>query len=386
MKRSLALLLAAGLLSACAGPSGDQQARGPGDRGATGRAPAAPFLCSPGASPNPCELPLSYRSVPPVGEATTVTAVANPDPKVDCFFAYPTLSNGPGRNAPARATDLITRIAQADAAAFGTHCRVFVPLYAQATMPALGEVLAGRAEGRRAMDVAYRSLLAGWQDYLANRSQGRPFVLIGHSQGAALLIRLIRDRIDASPALRDRLISAYLVGANLTVPKGKLVGGAFANVPLCDRDGQTGCAVAFSAFYDPPPANATFAIAGQGVGKLWGQEGAEGLEVACVNPASFLRGVARLNPRWLEDPGSATPFTTYPGLYRAECRRNAEASWLGVTVLPASSYPAQVRANDRPVAEATDASWGLHASEFSLTLGDLVNLLGRQVFTLHQAR
>lgn len=335
---------------------------------------------------NPCDIALSYESVPPVGQASTVTVQANPEAAVDCFFVYPTVTNGPGLNAPAMANPVITLVAQSDAAAFASQCRVFVPLYAQATNPALKLVLAGKPAGRRAMDVAYRSLLAAWNDYLVNRSEGRPFALIGHSQGATTLIRLIREQIDPSPSLRRRLVSTFLVGGNLTVPKGKLVGGAFAHVPLCSSGHQLGCAVAYSAFYDAPPANASFGIPGQGVGKLWGQQGSAGLEVACVNPASFGTGVARLNPRWLGNPASAVPFTTYPGLYRAECHRQGKASWLGVTKLPASTYPAAVHANERPVAEASDPASGLHNLELGLTLGDLVNLLGREVFYLQHHR
>lgn len=387
-KRALVLLLCAGLLSACGAATGDKAPDGaqPKATPIPSRASAAAFLCAPGMAANPCDINLSYQSVPPVGATTTVEVSAKPEAAVDCFFAYPTVTNGPGLNAPAEASPIVTYIAQADAAAFASQCRVFVPLYRQATMAALPLVVAGKDEGRRAMDVAYASLDAAFVDYLVNRSDGRRFALIGHSQGAALLIRLIRERIDGSPELRRRLVSAMLVGANLTVPKGKLVGGAFEHIPLCRSGHELGCAVAYSAFYGQPPVDAFFGVPGQGVGALWGQQGSAGLEVACVNPASFSSGVARLNPRWLDDPSSATPFTTYPGLYRAECHRAAGASWLGVTTLPASSYPAAVHANDRAVAEVSDPRWGLHAVEVGLTLGDLVALLGREVFFMQHHR
>jgi alpha-beta hydrolase superfamily lysophospholipase len=42
------------------------------------------------------------------------------------------------------------------------------------------------------MAVAYHSPLAGWRDFLARDDRGRPFVLLGHSQGAAMLIRFDR--------------------------------------------------------------------------------------------------------------------------------------------------------------------------------------------------
>ena len=41
----------------------------------------------------------------------------------------------------------------------------------------------------------------------------RPFILAGHSQGALHALRLLRERVAAKPALRRRLVAAYLVGA-----------------------------------------------------------------------------------------------------------------------------------------------------------------------------
>ena len=59
-------------------------------------------------------------------------------------------------------------------------------------------------------------------------------MLIGHSQGAGLLTRIIADEIDDEPLLRDRLVSAYILGSTVHVPEGEVVGGDFANVPLCE--------------------------------------------------------------------------------------------------------------------------------------------------------
>jgi Protein of unknown function (DUF3089) len=68
-------------------------------------------------------------------------------------------------------------------------------------------------------------------------------VLVGHSQGAGLLNRLIAEEIDDEPLLRDRLVSAYLLGSTVAVPEGDVAGGAFDNVPPCEADDQTGCVV-----------------------------------------------------------------------------------------------------------------------------------------------
>ena len=46
--------------------------------------------------------------------------------------------------------------------------------------------------------IAYDSLLAGFEDYLAHYNEGRPIIFIGHSQGASLLIALITREVDPS--------------------------------------------------------------------------------------------------------------------------------------------------------------------------------------------
>ena len=44
---------------------------------------------------------------------------------------------------------------------------------------------------------------AAWRNYLATRNQGRPFVLIGHSQGSLMLIQLLATRDRGPPRGRS---------------------------------------------------------------------------------------------------------------------------------------------------------------------------------------
>ena len=54
--------------------------------------------------------------------------------------------------------------------------------------------------------------------------EGRPFVLIGHSQGSWMLQMLIARTIENDPAVAQRLKLAIIPGFNVLVPQGKLVG------------------------------------------------------------------------------------------------------------------------------------------------------------------
>ena len=46
----------------------------------------------------------------------------------------------------------------------------------------------------------------------AHYNDGRGIVFIGHSQGASILIALLKRGVDAKPAVRRRLVSALLRG------------------------------------------------------------------------------------------------------------------------------------------------------------------------------
>src|SRR5262249_23506064 len=118
-------------------------------------------------------------------------------------------------------------------------------------------------------------VLNAWNSYLQNDNDGRGVVLIGHSQGTFVLRKLIAEQIDPNPAERAKLVSAILLGGNVTVAHGQDTGGDFQNIPACRSKHQIGCAIAFSTFNAPVPANALF-------GRTSG-----GSDVLCTNPASL---------------------------------------------------------------------------------------------------
>ena len=151
---------------------------------------------------------------------------------------------------------------------------------------------------RSSFDVAYNSVLSAWQWFLAH-TQGKPVILVGDSQGSALLIHLVSAALDHQPLVLRRLLVAVIVGGNLQVPEGKTVGATFTKVPLCTSGTETGCAIAFSSYPSQPPAGSLFGRPGQGVSLQSGQSAKAGQQVACVNPADLSGGTADLGPYML---------------------------------------------------------------------------------------
>ena len=232
------------------------------------------WLCLPGRSDS-CSTPLPTTALNPTGYGSTELSTVAKDPPLDCFYVYPTVSSDAGMNSdmsPGREEKLTT---ESQFARFASVCRPFAPIYRQMTLAAIAAYSAG-ADITQPAALAYGDVLAAWRNYIATRNGGRPFVLVGHSQGSLMLQQLIAREIEKDPTLAARMKLAIIPGYNVLVPQGKLVGGTFKKTPLCSRPGETGCVIAYSSFREKnePPAGAMFGYADQ-----------PGMTVGCVNPA-----------------------------------------------------------------------------------------------------
>jgi Protein of unknown function (DUF3089) len=294
----------------------------------------------------------------------------------DCFYVYPTVSSENAANTGLAVQKAEIDVAAVQASQFSQVCNVWAPMYKSETAKSVEVGLNGTPSGTAILhstfDTAYDSLLQGWEDFVANDDDGLPIILIGDSQGSAILIHLISTRLDSEPSVLGRVVVAIIAGGNLQVPTGKTVGATFSHMPLCTSATETGCAIAWSSFPSEPPANSLFGRPGQGVSIQSYQTARTGQQVACVNPASLGGGSSDLSPYFLSvtestlKPAASTPWVTFPGLYTAECESSGGATWLQVTHVVVSG-------DTRPVVSVTpDAQWGYHANDVNLALGDLL--------------
>jgi DUF3089 family protein len=337
------------------------------------------WLCRPGHRPDPCVSDLTTTVMLADGHRQTESrAVASPD--ADCFYAYPTVSGESQANADLRIQDAERQVALVQAARFSAVCDVWSPMYRQRTLGDLINPLDGKPNSA-AQRVAYDSLRAGWRSFLAAHDPRRPIVLIGHSQGASMLIRLLRNDIDHEAAVRRQLALALLLGGNLTVATGRTTGGDFRNIPLCTQPRQVACVIAYSSFPEQPPPAAFFGRPGQGVSLLSGNPRQAGLQVACVNPvapgSTSTTGLHPYFPSALARSDASTPWTAYPGHATAQCRSAGGATWLQVSPTAAGRSGAQL------LNERLGALWGFHDVDVNLALGDLVDDVAGSVARWH---
>ncbi len=323
------------------------------------------WLCRPDMADNPCEGDLDTVVVSRDGSRSTRVFAADPDPAFDCFYVYPTVSRAPGRTAPLRSAPEIVRTARAQAALFQRECRLYAPVYRQITVAGL---FSGGLADPEARATAQRDVVSAFHDYLNRDNRGRPFLLLGHSQGATSLVSLVQTEIDGDPVLRSRLVSAMLIGGGPFLAAGSETAGSFQNVPPCRSVTQTGCVVAYNTYDGVPPQ-----------GALFGRTTA-GRRVICVNPAAPAGGRARLDPvvPVPSEPGAddVVGFAEFTDSVDAECRSTPDFSWLDVGLVPGSTLP------DSAFARGLGPAWGLHRVDVGIALGDLVDLAASQAASL----
>jgi hypothetical protein len=234
---------------------------------------------------------------------------------------------------------------------------------------------------------AYASVQTAWEDYLAHYNRGRGFILIGHSQGASTLIKLLQKQVDNNPAVRKHLVSAIILGGNVTVPVGGTVGGSFQHIPACTTSTQTGCVIAYSSFDETPPPNSLFGRPGSGVSHLSGNTSKVGLQVLCVNPGNPSGGITPLTPYFptrssakglgglsgVVPPALPTPWVTEPDLYSGQCLSQAGATWLQVSAPIHAGDPRTI------VGQTLGPTWGLHLVDVNIALGNLISLTRSEV-------
>ena len=349
---------------------------------------AKSWLCRPGRQ-DACAVDMSTTIVAADGTLTRGTPSANPDPPIDCFYVYPTVSTDTTPNSDMTADRAELNVVRVQFARFASKCRPYAPLYRQVTLTALRQALAGGGAANLDRGLGYNDVRDAWNYYLEHDNKGRGVVLIGHSQGAMVLTALIRNEIEGKP-VRARIVSALLLGTTIAVPKGRDVGGTFQAFPLCRSASQTGCIVTFASFRSTLPPSIT---------TMFGRVPDPSMEAGCTNPAALGGGEGQLHaylsstgrtlignvstkPWVVPEVPIATPFVSVPGLLTARCATNEHATYLQITVHGNAADPrVDDIVGDIGAGTPTAGMWGLHLIDVGLSMGNLLDIVGQQVNT-----
>jgi hypothetical protein len=344
------------------------------------------WLCRPGRN-DACNVDMTTTIISPDGKLTRETWKSEPAAPIDCFYVYPTVSTDATPNSDMTPDPAELNVIRQQFARFASKCRPYAPMYRQVTLAGLRTRLAGGTSGSSlSRGVQYDDVRDAWRYYLDHDNNGRPFVLLAHSQGSFILDELIRNEIDGKP-IQSRMVSAILLGATLSVPRGKDVGGSFQQVPLCHSATQTGCVITYVSFRStiPPPANT-----------LFGKVPDPNMIAACTNPAALAGGAGNLHsylstdgrtivgitppkPWVMPERPIDTPWVSVPGLLSAECKTNANATYLEVTVHGDSAEPRTDNiVGDLGRGDQVQAEWGLHLVDFNIAMGNLVEIVEQQ--------
>lgn len=332
--------------------------------------PKASWLCRPDRGDDPCtRADLSLTEIHRDGTRNVAPRAPVKDPQVDCFYVHPTvdLDLVPGNHQDLTDTRRVLAVTLAQAGGFRETCALWVPLYRQVT---IGTYLQPKDELEKGLARGFDDIERAFREYLAVADPKRKVVLIGHSQGGEMVIRLLRKFFDRDANLRERLLLGMPIGAEVEVPVGASVGATFTTLPACTRPLETKCIVAYR----------THASGKHVDPDRWAPH--PGNETVCVDPASLDGAGGHLSRavfptvdvwggrvRGLED--ITTPYAARVGFYAAGCTRGDHGyAYLGVDFDDAHFERAYAH-----------TKLGLHVLDLQLPQGDLVALVQRRLYS-----
>jgi len=168
------------------------------------------------------------------------------DSVVDVFFLHPTMYTLKMKSEKMNAdidndyinakTDYSTILYQASA--FNQHARVFAPRFREAHIGAY--LFKDSSSSIKAFDLAYEDVKTSFEYYLQHYNNGRPIIIVSHSQGSTHALRLLKEFFENKP-LYKQLVAAYIVG--MAIPKNY-----FISLKMCNDSLATGCLCGWRTF------------------------------------------------------------------------------------------------------------------------------------------
>jgi hypothetical protein len=173
---------------------------------------------------------------------------ADNDKEVDIFYIYPTSWYKEDISEPNfcaidnRIMLIGSRSAfDSQATAFETIGNIYAPYYRQADASYILS-LSEEQRWKAIESIPFNDILAAFDYYIHQHNNGRPFILVGHSQGAMMTMLLLRDYMHKNPEVYERMVSAYVIGYPVT---SEFL-NANEHLRFAERDDDTGVIISFN--------------------------------------------------------------------------------------------------------------------------------------------
>ena len=163
--------------------------------------------------------PFDYGHIDYALEENWMTSGGNLGHAVDVFYLYPTCWEPADKKIQYCEIDDASMhvrgplVYKCQGRIFEEVANVFTPWYRQANEEFFEETTVGELE-EVLETVPYRDALEAFEYYLKNYNEGRPFILVGHSQGSYILKILLQDYLGKHQDLMENMVAAYALGCS----------------------------------------------------------------------------------------------------------------------------------------------------------------------------
>ena len=140
----------------------------------------------------------------------------------DVFYIYPTVCTTKDNTNLCKVNDSQMReaaksVIKLQAEAFDTVANIYAPFYTQYNFRAFAYSNYEKIQKDTANNVQGLSDIYSALDYyFKNLNQGRPFILVSHSQGSGIMLIVLNDYMKKHPEYYKNMVAAYVLGYPVT--------------------------------------------------------------------------------------------------------------------------------------------------------------------------
>lgn len=175
--------------------------------------------------------------------------VNNGNAPVDVFYIHGTgyLNNNSWTSPikPNTATEDNAKFSLAnEASIFNSCCNIYAPHYREASI--FTYMSLSSMERENLLDYVYEDIANAFEYFIKLHNENRPIVIVSHSQGTHLAIRLLSE-IDGSPEIAERVVVAYMVGSGPVSLTQSYI-DSLQNFNTCEKSRDIHCVVHWNSY------------------------------------------------------------------------------------------------------------------------------------------